>query len=150
MREALTFFIDSMLYKAHHDNFLVSPKFLNDLSEKKIKELNIDSILRQKDIMFMTKQYTKYKEMRLNDYINEKYDSIITLNKPNKDQFYYVISPPLFSRDKKYLLFYAKAFFKIKKKYRWDDMFFLFKKDKKLWKLIGYPDIERLQNKHHK
>ena len=146
MQEALIFLIDSMLYKAHGDNFLISPKFFKELRKENIKGLITDSILRKEDLHSMAKQYTKYKEMKLGNYINEEYDSIITKNQPNKDQFYYVISPPLFSSDKKFLLFYVKAFFKVNKKYRWDEMFFLFGKEKNHWKFLGYPSSKGLQH----
>jgi len=141
IKTALDFFIDSTITRNNKkEEMLIMSKFGNDLNTKRLYELQSDTIFSKKDIDFMIKQYNNLKNKKIENFLNNKHLSKINNNEPKIGQTTYLIFPPLFTLDKKYLLIYSKMFLWVNGEIKWDDLYFLYYINNKEYTLIGYLD----------
>ncbi len=144
IKHATAFFMDSIISKAvHGDNYIIIPSYSGELSEKDFLNLITDTILTKENIEFMKTQYSILTKRDIKEFFPEKYFSKFNTDEPQIGQISYLMDPPLFTKDKQHFLIYSQTFFWVNDEIKWDDLYFLFGKEKRSWNLEGY--IKRIK-----
>ncbi|MDE5420293.1 hypothetical protein L3049_20055 [Labilibaculum sp. DW002] len=127
---------DSTNYKT----FFILDQFAGYLPNELIKAdlLMIDSVLDVETVDYMIHQYDYQKSNLIGKYIPKKYlDQITNRLIYREGVVCFLISPPMFTRNKKHFVINATCYFLVKGERVWDTLyFFLTKKDEK-WILEG-------------
>ena len=138
-RKVLGYFLDSLVSKATHgDNYTIAPYFDNSLTESNFEELISDTILTKQNIDFMFMQYSNMNQVTLKELIDKEYHKKIAATDTIKGgEVQYYMSPVLFTMDMKHSIIYSKTFFLVNEKIRWDELYFIFKREKDKWIIDG-------------
>ena len=145
---SLNYLLDNVVSKAKHgDEYVIDSTFEKDLT---ISDLNNFSKLREisdSDIPFITLQYENLKGKDIGKYINERYLNRLLRDVPDSNVVYYWFAPPMFSVDKKIVIMYAKCIFKVKEAFKWDDLYFILKKQEETYSLLRLVKSSEIGNR---
>ena len=132
------YMIDSLFSQANHTfGYLISPIFDDILDDSIMNNFVNIKEFSEIDIEYLRVQYDRLLNKRIENYINKKNLEKLSNEEPINNEFYYILSPPIFTNDKEYVIFYSKSIFKVKGDYKWDQLIFLLKKDGDSYKRIA-------------
>jgi hypothetical protein len=135
LKDATSFFIESMVNKATHgNNYTIDTFYDTTLTDSDFFYLAYDTILTRENVEYMKVQYKNFKNRRPIEFVNERYHSKMQSASFKKGYFHYFMSIPMFTKDKKRFVIYSKTFFWVQDTIRWDDLYFVFKKKENNWK----------------
>ena len=144
---SLNYLLDNVISKATHgDKYMIDSTFEKDLTISDLTNLSKLREISDSDIPFITPQYEKLKGKEIGRYLNGKYLNKLLGDVPDLNVVYYWFAPPMFSLDKKIVVLYAKSIFKVKEDYKWDDLYFILKKQNETYSLLRYVKSSDIGN----
>jgi len=115
IKEILETFMNFLTkHEKHKENFIVFPEFdevYNDFFSGVVN----DSIIDNDDVANVKEQYAKLVDGKIEVYVNDEWKRKLTYEEPENDEFYYVLSPPLFIT-KNNIIMYSKVIKRINKR----------------------------------
>jgi len=137
---ANSYFIKKVLFKKGEE-LTIASFFYSEITKDDLENICSDSAFQNEDIEYLNQQYENLKNKKTSFLFFNKDFKYINNEKPKKGAWHYLISPPLFTKNKKNFIIFARGYFWHNDSIKFDQLYYRCRQNNSSWKLVEVIDI---------